>query len=483
MLGEYNRVGVSVVHDGPDRMWVAFDFLRGPSLAGRDPAMGAVPVSGWQAPAGISPAGAPAAYEPVAPRRVLDTRSAESVQGGVPFAIDFAGAADRPTDASGAVLNVTVTEPAGSGYLTVYPCGGTPPNSSNINFTTGENVPNLVPVGFGDGAKVCAFSNVDTDIVVDLAGWLAPNASQTMQPRSPLRLIDTRDTKRRVQWMRIDFNNSLIPREATAVSLNLTVTDPKGAGYLTAYPCRTGTPPLASNVNFGAGETKPNMALVVLDEQRQVCFYASTEAHVVVDLTGSFGPDASLLQPVQPVRLLDTRGGAGGWLGRVGAGQTIELDTAHLPGMPLGVEGDAPGFTITTGIPKHFNSLLNEYAIFSSANFPIPYGARKGVGSIPYNEPMMTILPLLFSIIFLTAICVNSSVEKIFVSKTVLTLFMSISINGPESPILALFTITSRSHSRIFSLSSFKVISSFSTRTVASNCFNLSFTSGTDSSL
>ena len=39
-----------------------------------------------------------------------------------------------PGDATAVVLNVTVTQPLGSGFVTVYPCGDPRPLASNLNF-------------------------------------------------------------------------------------------------------------------------------------------------------------------------------------------------------------------------------------------------------------------------------------------------------------------------------------------------------------
>src|ERR1700710_1547920 len=47
------------------------------------------------------------------------------------------------------------------------------------------------------------------------------------------------------------------------VVINLTVTNPQAAGFLTAYPCAAGAPnPLTSNVNFRAGQTTSTAAVV-----------------------------------------------------------------------------------------------------------------------------------------------------------------------------------------------------------------------------
>ncbi|MBT2454171.1 hypothetical protein [Streptomyces sp. ISL-86] len=52
------------------------------------------------------------------------------------------------------MLNVTVTDPKSDGHLTGWPTGTTRPDSSNLNWTTGSTVANLVTVPVGDDGKV-----------------------------------------------------------------------------------------------------------------------------------------------------------------------------------------------------------------------------------------------------------------------------------------------------------------------------------------
>ena len=78
-----------------------------------------------------------------------------------------------PTDASTVVLNVTVVSPAGDGFVTVFPCssGASVPNSSNLNFSTGQTIPNAVIVKVGDAGKVCMYASAATHLVVDINGF------------------------------------------------------------------------------------------------------------------------------------------------------------------------------------------------------------------------------------------------------------------------------------------------------------------------
>ena len=75
------------------------------------------------------------------------------------------------TNAGAVVLNVTVTKPLGAGFVTVYPCGTFPPNASNLNFTAGATVANAVVSSIGTAGKVCVYTPVPLDLVVDVTGW------------------------------------------------------------------------------------------------------------------------------------------------------------------------------------------------------------------------------------------------------------------------------------------------------------------------
>ncbi|WP_104816312.1 hypothetical protein [Kitasatospora sp. MMS16-BH015] len=72
-------------------------------------------------------------------------------------------------------LNVTVTRPQNSGFLTVFPTGSARPGVSNLNWTAGRTIPNQVVVKTGPGGKV-SFHNGSygtVDVVVDVFGYQA----------------------------------------------------------------------------------------------------------------------------------------------------------------------------------------------------------------------------------------------------------------------------------------------------------------------
>lgn len=79
-----------------------------------------------------------------------------------------------------------------------------------------------------------------------------------------------------------------VPAAAAAVVLNVTATDTTGDSYLTAY--RSGQArPLASDLNWVAGDTAANLTVVRPGPDGTITVYNhSGTADVVVDVTGHY---------------------------------------------------------------------------------------------------------------------------------------------------------------------------------------------------
>jgi Peptidase family M23 len=114
--------------------------------------------------------GRPTAISPV---RLLDTRGTAGKP--APLAevrIPMAGKSGIPADATSVQVNVTVTQPNGPGYVTVWPCGGQRPQASVLNYGEGVTVANATLVGLGGGA-LCVASSDSAHLVVDVTGYLS----------------------------------------------------------------------------------------------------------------------------------------------------------------------------------------------------------------------------------------------------------------------------------------------------------------------
>jgi hypothetical protein len=81
-----------------------------------------------------------------------------------------------------------------------------------------------------------------------------------------------------------------VPPSARAISANLVVTQAATAGHLTVYAGGTSTP-LASSVNYRAGQTRANNAVVPLGVAGDIAVFAglpSGTVHFILDINGYF---------------------------------------------------------------------------------------------------------------------------------------------------------------------------------------------------
>ena len=251
-----------------------------------------------------------------APARVLDTRGdGETVDGQhqatgrirprTPYELPIASRVGVPESAAAAVLNVTAVNPSGGGFLTVYPCGGAVPQASNLNYLAGDIIPNAVIARIGNQGRICVFSNTETDVIVDVAGFFADDTS--LRPlANPTRLLDTRNpdgatidgqhqatgrVAAGATYELVVTDRGGVPASASTVVLNVTAVSPAGSGFVTVYPCGQQRP-LASNLNYAAGDIVPNLVLARVGGGGKVCLFTLATTDLVVDVAGYFGPTA-----------------------------------------------------------------------------------------------------------------------------------------------------------------------------------------------
>jgi hypothetical protein len=108
----------------------------------------------------------------VDPFRLYDTRNGTGLlAGGSITQVGVIGRGGVPGTATTAMLNVTVITAQAPGYVTVFPCGATVPDASNLNFGTGETIPNAVVAKLGAGSAVCVFTSAAVGLLVDVNGY------------------------------------------------------------------------------------------------------------------------------------------------------------------------------------------------------------------------------------------------------------------------------------------------------------------------
>ena len=272
-------------------------------------------------------------FRPLTPARLLDTRTgvggpAGRIAGGQTIDVQVVGRGGVPASGVAAViLNATVTNPTQLSYLMVYPSGIARPVASNMNFDAGQTLASLVAIGVGSGGRVSVFNAAGaTDVILDVTGWVAADGTVTgtagtFRPTPSTRILDTRGTfstlgPGRSLSLQVAGQGGVPATGVSAVVMNLTATNTAG-GWLNAYPSGTSTPP-TSNLNFAAGQTVANRAIVPLGSDGKITIYnGGGRTDVIVDVTGWFsdGTDATLTlgeyTGTIPTRILDTRSAGG----------------------------------------------------------------------------------------------------------------------------------------------------------------------------
>ncbi len=268
-----------------------------------------------------TPVGGPSEFQPVNLERIYDSRDlpARVAAGGI---VELDLSAKVPSGTTAVSINLTAVTPTSAGFLTAYPCGASPPTTSNVNFLAGQTRPNHVVVGLGAVNRLCVLSSAVSDVIVDLQGAFVGSGGLRLTPLSPIRVADTRDTGR-VNPLVINA-----PVGASGLVLNVTGVGAAAAGFLVVYPCDEPIPG-TSNLNFVAGAPVAGSVFVRVGGSGTVCVHGNVPIDMVIDLHGAFSADGLLaFQAAVPQRVLDTRTGVGGWRGQIGAGQQIEIGVA-----------------------------------------------------------------------------------------------------------------------------------------------------------
>jgi hypothetical protein len=124
-------------------------------------------------------------------------------------------------------------------------------------------------------------------------------------PITPTRVLDTRDTDKftngtlqltvegSVNVVGEAGSRTVVPTDATAVAVNLTVTGGRkngNYGYVTAYPCTSTADPApnASSLNFENGVDIANALNITTSANGSICLYVYGTADLIVDIAGYY---------------------------------------------------------------------------------------------------------------------------------------------------------------------------------------------------
>jgi hypothetical protein len=204
--------------------------------------------------------------------------------------------------------------------------------------------PRPIPTRRGRRLALCAGIACTSTVIVLVplhseAGAASPTSA--LMPLQPCRVLDTRLGERPAAGatVRVEIRGRCsVPDDATSVVVTLTATRAAAAGFLTGWDGAAERPEV-SNLNYGAGETRANTAVLPLDDAGFTLF-TQAAADLVVDVAGAFVPresaSAGRFVAVDPVRVTDTR-----TTGALASGATVRVP------LPAGVPSDAVAVAVT----------------------------------------------------------------------------------------------------------------------------------------
>ena len=231
--------------------------------------------------------------------------------------------------ARAALVNLTMVDSLGAGYVVASEGRTEHPQSSNLNITTGEVAANTSIVPVDSTGHIVVFASVTTNVIVDVLGvFKAVGPSDPggrFTPLAPSRLIDTRNpanlttnaytktTTNNISVVKSVVGGKLgVPGAVKAAALIVTGVSAPGdsAGFATAYPGGTVQPPTSNLNTNGNGDARPNLVIVPLGADGSISITLQSISDVVVDVAGYFldtTSAAGLYHVVAPSRQVDTR--------------------------------------------------------------------------------------------------------------------------------------------------------------------------------
>jgi hypothetical protein len=370
---------------------------------------------------------APAQFSPLTPARICDTRptsitgqpadqcTGQTLGPGGTLQVQVTGYGGVPTSATAVVANVTATDTTAASYLTVWPAGSKRPLASNLNWSAGQTVANLVTVPLSATGALQVYSpNGNADVVVDVEGFYGPMPAGStglgFSPLSPARICDTRPTSITGQPADQCTGQTLgpggtlqvqvtgyggVPTSATAVVANVTVTDTTSASYLTAWPAEQNRP-VASTLNWSGGETRANRVVIPLSSTGALEFYNDLgQADLVVDVNGYYSSGSpGLFEAVSPFRICDTRPSSitgqpadqctGQTLGPSG---NLPVQVTGLAGVPLGAAAVVANVTATDTTASSY------LTVYPQSPMPLASDLNWGAGSTIPNLVVCELSP------------------------------------------------------------------------------------------
>ena len=200
---------------------------------------------------------------------------------------------------SGVVAGDTVAISEGS---TVLASKVVPAGADTVAFNAGDADADVTLAGEGDHTLTATATDPAGNASAASAAFVYELVSfdGTFHPLSPARILDTREGNGaptgkvgpgRTLSLQATGRGGVPTSGVSAVVMNVTVTEPTAPSFLTVWPAGE-TRPTASNLNYVANQTVPNLVVVKVGAGGKVnLFNLSGSTHVVADVVGWYGTE------------------------------------------------------------------------------------------------------------------------------------------------------------------------------------------------
>jgi len=261
-------------------------------------------------------------FVPLVPARILTTRTglgarraAVPAHGTITFPVT--GRAGVPASGVAAVvLDVSAVAPSRTGYLTVFAAGRSRPSAQTADFTAGRSATGLVTVPVVDG-RVAVYngSSGPVNLTADVIGYdtTASSAGTGFKAVGPVRILRSHLVHSRHGLVLTVAGAHRVPAQGVkAVAIDVSVSDPAKPGSLIAYGNGARRPGITS-LSFAAGQNVTELVIARVTDGKIDLYNASSGSlRLTADAVGYYSAAGSDFQPVNALRVMDTRTGFGG---------------------------------------------------------------------------------------------------------------------------------------------------------------------------
>ena len=256
-------------------------------------------------------------YVPVLPVTVVNNVSLPA--GGTTTAtVTGTGGVPAAAGVSAVAVNVIANQPAGSGYLQLFPAGGTRPVDSTLNYQAGRTTAGFEVVPVSSAGQITIVATAATKVLVRLRGYYTSAAATVtgarFVPVPPSTVVANLAIAAggTASFTATGATGAKgIPASANvkALALNVIANQPSGNGHLQVYPADA-APPVDSTLNYQQGRTTANFEVVRVPASGRISVFSTTATRVIVRVRGyytisPYTDDGGTYTPVAPATVVN----------------------------------------------------------------------------------------------------------------------------------------------------------------------------------